>query len=195
MPSPSVTSAVEAGIGCDPDEWRHVLTSHWRPAPNRRHPRITDRPRSGSDNTVGSEIRSSMRGSPPLRRDRVGPPPRGRPTPVLVDSGKQVLVGRVRAGDEFSWLPVTSENKVVGYIGHRKLHGEVRKLAHLIDDLHQLSLSDMGALEYRMAPLCLGGLVKGYIYNCAGNSNASCHAPSAELHARRVESKFNLSSM
>jgi two-component system sensor histidine kinase BaeS len=43
------------------------------------------------------------------------------------------------------------------------IHTEVRKLAHLIDDLHQLSLSDVGALEYRMAPLCLADLVEAQI--------------------------------
>lgn len=43
------------------------------------------------------------------------------------------------------------------------IHTEVCKLAHLIDDLHQLSSSDVGALEYRMAPLCLADLVEAQI--------------------------------
>ncbi len=43
------------------------------------------------------------------------------------------------------------------------IHAEVRKLAHLIDDLHQLSQSDVGALEYRMSTLCLGELVESQI--------------------------------
>lgn len=43
------------------------------------------------------------------------------------------------------------------------IHSEVRKLAHLIDDLHQLSSSDVGALEYRMEPLCLADLVQAQV--------------------------------
>ena len=46
------------------------------------------------------------------------------------------------------------------------IHTEVCKLTQLIDDLHQLSLSDVGALEYRMAPLCLGDLLESQI-QCA----------------------------
>lgn len=48
------------------------------------------------------------------------------------------------------------------------IHSEVRKLAHLIDDLHQLSLSDTGALEYRMAPLCLGIFIEAQMQSVAG---------------------------
>ena len=43
------------------------------------------------------------------------------------------------------------------------IHAEVCKLTQLIDDLHQLSLSDVGALEYRMATLCLADLIESQI--------------------------------
>lgn len=39
------------------------------------------------------------------------------------------------------------------------LHAETLRLSHLINDLHDLSLSDIGALEYKMAPLNLLALV------------------------------------
>lgn len=41
----------------------------------------------------------------------------------------------------------------------RSLHGEVMRLARLVDDLYQLSLSDLGALSYRKEPLDLAELV------------------------------------
>ncbi len=39
------------------------------------------------------------------------------------------------------------------------LHQEVRRLGDLIDDLHELSLSDAGALSYQMAPVNLSELI------------------------------------
>lgn len=39
------------------------------------------------------------------------------------------------------------------------LHQEIRRLGGLIDDLHELSLSDAGALSYQMAPVDLGELI------------------------------------
>lgn len=41
----------------------------------------------------------------------------------------------------------------------RSLHGEVLALSRLVDDLYQLSLSDLGAMDYRWERLDLRGLV------------------------------------
>jgi two-component system sensor histidine kinase BaeS len=41
------------------------------------------------------------------------------------------------------------------------LHGETMNLARLVDDLYELSLSDIGALSYRKEPLDLRGIVEG----------------------------------
>jgi two-component system, OmpR family, sensor histidine kinase BaeS len=41
----------------------------------------------------------------------------------------------------------------------RSLHGEVMRLSRLVDDLYQLSLSDLGALTYRKEEIDLAGLV------------------------------------
>lgn len=43
------------------------------------------------------------------------------------------------------------------------LHMEVLRLSRLIDDLHQLSVSDLGALEYKMEPLNLGILLEEFL--------------------------------
>ena len=43
------------------------------------------------------------------------------------------------------------------------LHVEVLSLAKLVDDLYGLSLSDMGALTYRMAPLELGAVIEDVV--------------------------------
>jgi len=43
------------------------------------------------------------------------------------------------------------------------LHVEVLSLAKLVDDLYGLSLSDMGALTYRMAPLELGTVIEDVV--------------------------------
>jgi len=40
------------------------------------------------------------------------------------------------------------------------LHSETRRLSRLVDDLHDLSLSDLGALNYQMAPMDLSSLLK-----------------------------------
>ena len=40
--------------------------------------------------------------------------------------------------------------------GIKSLASEIAQLAHLVDDLYELSLSDLGALEYRKQPLDLG---------------------------------------
>lgn len=40
------------------------------------------------------------------------------------------------------------------------MHGQISALKNLVDDLHQLSLSDLGTLRYQMAPLDLLPLVK-----------------------------------
>ena len=42
----------------------------------------------------------------------------------------------------------------------RSLHGEVLRLARLVDDLHQLAMSDLGALTYRKERVDLIGLLK-----------------------------------
>ncbi|AAR36510.2 HAMP domain-containing protein [Geobacter sulfurreducens] len=43
----------------------------------------------------------------------------------------------------------------------RSLHGEVLRLNRLVDDLYQLSLTDIGALAYRKEPLDLGRVLVG----------------------------------
>lgn len=43
------------------------------------------------------------------------------------------------------------------------LHAEILRLGRLIDDLHQLSVSDLGALDYQMKPLDLSTLVTEFI--------------------------------
>jgi two-component system sensor histidine kinase BaeS len=43
------------------------------------------------------------------------------------------------------------------------LHGEVLSLAKLVDDLYGLSLSDMGAQSYRMAPLEPGAVIEDVV--------------------------------
>jgi two-component system sensor histidine kinase BaeS len=45
--------------------------------------------------------------------------------------------------------------------GVNSLAQETERLTRLVDDLHLLSLSDLGALHYRFAPLPLGHLVRG----------------------------------
>ncbi|ALU42293.1 ATP-binding protein [Pseudoalteromonas rubra] len=42
----------------------------------------------------------------------------------------------------------------------QSLHEEIGRLTQLVDDLHQLSMSDRGSLSYQMAPHCLGELVE-----------------------------------
>jgi len=42
----------------------------------------------------------------------------------------------------------------------KSLHAETLRLSHLINDLHELTLSDIGALEYRMGPLNLLTLIE-----------------------------------
>lgn len=49
------------------------------------------------------------------------------------------------------------------------LHQEVCRLGGLIDDLHELSLSDAGALSYQMEPVDLGTLIDQV---CAHNQNS-----------------------
>ena len=43
------------------------------------------------------------------------------------------------------------------------LHAEALNLGRLIDDLHMLSMSDVGALNYQMAPLDLAELVREFV--------------------------------
>ncbi len=43
------------------------------------------------------------------------------------------------------------------------LHDEVLRLSRLINDLHQLSLSDIGGLDYQMKPLSLGKAVESFV--------------------------------
>ncbi|KAB0664110.1 HAMP domain-containing protein [Oryzomonas japonica] len=47
--------------------------------------------------------------------------------------------------------------------GIDSLHGEVLRLEHLVNDLYQLSLSDVGALTYRKVELELGALLTGVL--------------------------------
>ena len=42
----------------------------------------------------------------------------------------------------------------------RSLHAEIMGLGKLVDDLHELSIHDLGALNYRMAPLDLAALIQ-----------------------------------
>ena len=42
-----------------------------------------------------------------------------------------------------------------------RLHGDALRLGRLVDDLYQLSMSDLGALSYRMVPTDLGEVLKG----------------------------------
>ncbi|MCG7533514.1 ATP-binding protein [Pseudoalteromonas sp. OOF1S-7] len=42
----------------------------------------------------------------------------------------------------------------------QSLHEEIGRLTQLVDDLHQLSMSDRGSLSYQMASHCLGELVE-----------------------------------
>jgi len=42
----------------------------------------------------------------------------------------------------------------------RSLHGEVSALTKLVDDLHELSVSDLGAMNYRREPLNLAELIQ-----------------------------------
>lgn len=49
------------------------------------------------------------------------------------------------------------------------LHAEVMRLNRLINDLHQLSLSDIGGLEYQMQPLPLHEIINSYIESNAAN--------------------------
>jgi two-component system sensor histidine kinase BaeS len=41
-----------------------------------------------------------------------------------------------------------------------RLHGDAMRLARLVDDLYQLSMSDLGALSYRMVPTDIGELLE-----------------------------------
>lgn len=41
-----------------------------------------------------------------------------------------------------------------------QLHGDVLRLSRLVDDLYQLAMSDLGALDYRMQPLDPGALLE-----------------------------------
>jgi len=64
----------------------------------------------------------------------------------------------------------------------RSLHGEVMRLSRLVDDLYQLSLSDLGALTYRKEELDLARLVTEalapYRQECAARNIAlSAHIP------------------
>jgi two-component system sensor histidine kinase BaeS len=45
----------------------------------------------------------------------------------------------------------------------RSLHAEVLHLGRLVDDLHQLALSDLGALTYRKEPVDIGGVLAGVV--------------------------------
>ena len=45
----------------------------------------------------------------------------------------------------------------------QSLHTEILRLGRLIDDLHQLSVSDIGALDYRMSPVDLSLLVANFL--------------------------------
>ncbi|TMP31300.1 ATP-binding protein [Pseudoalteromonas rubra] len=42
----------------------------------------------------------------------------------------------------------------------QSLHEEISRLTQLVDDLHQLSMSDRGSLSYQMSPHCLGDIVE-----------------------------------
>lgn len=53
------------------------------------------------------------------------------------------------------------------------LHSEVMRLSRLIDDLHQLSISDLGALDYRLEQLDLGQLLSEFL---KGHSNTLLNA-------------------
>lgn len=53
------------------------------------------------------------------------------------------------------------------------LHAEVLRLGRLIDDLHQLSLSDIGALDYQMTPIELHQLLADFL---AGHKNQTAAA-------------------
>lgn len=269
-----------AWVAGDNREWRQLLSAH---GPSGRSDR-----RSRTEGAERSEF------DQPPRSRRSGP--RGKAQHILADSGKNILAGNIKSTDVMSWMPVTSGDQVVGYVGRRtvtrlsgsldtafeyqqrnsfalaavamvllsalvsiplatwlvkpvlelksaitavgegnyahrlqvrrkdeiadlghgvnhlastletnrearrrwvaeishelrtpvavlqgeleamqdgvremdsaavdSIHGEVRKLGHLIDDLHQLSQSDVGALEYRMAPLMLGELIQSQL--------------------------------
>jgi two-component system sensor histidine kinase BaeS len=43
--------------------------------------------------------------------------------------------------------------------GLSALHGDVLRLSRLVDDLHELSVTDLGALSYRMTPLDIAALL------------------------------------
>ena len=270
-----------AWVEDDNREWRQLLSLHGPSTRSDRRNRAEDSERTEID-------------LPPPRSRRGGP--RGKSQHVLADSDKNILAGNTKSPDAISWMPVTSGDHVVGYVGiktvtrlsgsldtafeyqqrnsfalaavamvllsalvsiplatwlvkpvldlksaitevgegnysHRlqvrrkdeiadlghgvnhlastletnrearrrwvaeishelrtpvavlqgeleamqdgvremdsaavdSIHGEVRKLGHLIDDLHQLSQSDVGALEYRMAPLVIGELIESQL--------------------------------
>lgn len=86
--------------------------------------------------------RSGLRRDEPDRRgrpgdrqvhDRSGPEPRIRPPSpagstltldprlLLADADQRVLIGRVRGDRQVSWQPVTTDDQVVGYVGHHLL--------------------------------------------------------------------------
>ena len=66
-----------------------------------------------------------------------------------------VLRGEIEAMQDGIRLPVMERL--------HSLHVEVLSLAKLVDDLYGLSLSDMGALTHRMAPLELGAVIEDVV--------------------------------
>jgi two-component system sensor histidine kinase BaeS len=67
---------------------------------------------------------------------------------------------------------------------------EVGRLTRLVDDLRLLSMSDLGALDYRLAPVDLGKLVKRYLDDHPGPGLAVQHELAPGLVVRADEDRL-----
>ena len=74
------------------------------------------------------------------------------------------------------------------------LHQEILRLGHLINDLHQLSLSDLGALSYRKETLNLMDIIEDVIDSKADQIRKKKHRASVQSSGKRYFGHWRLSS-
>ena len=77
-----------------------------------------------------------------------------------------------------------------GQDAFNSLHGEVQRLSRLVDDLYQVSLSDVGALTYRKIDLDLGELLIESVENYRSNFTSKGIALELEIDDRNKSDVF-----
>lgn len=93
-----------------------------------------ERPKHASKKDRPEHGRDHFRPPPPTRSDRIR-------HFVLADSNKQIIAGPSRLPDKAVWVPVSSSEQVIGYVGIRRMTRLNSKLDQAFDDQQRRSFA------------------------------------------------------